>query len=382
MRSVADAWPHQDAGAWDRPLDNSPLLPPLPALAREGAPQGWVLEWPVSWLGTNPLPRISLRPAPSPPQRIWEPESPRAAQPPAPRITRSLAPRVTRPLGGRETRPLGGNVTRPLAGNATRPQLLSRPEIEARLAELSMAQAPQRLMPPRAYLARVSAPIPRPQPSYPYRRRAPAVLITLLIVLVVAVAGILWAGDGTFDPGATFDPFLTLIGGGGGGTVPPTATAPGAINAPGLGSESGAFASYFSAREPNAETTAQYRAQVAGHAVTLNVQFGSGIDRRQRVVMIIASDPTFSGWDTATADAICSTFLPSDAHLRKFTHVSGQTEYVYASANLASLFAPAYFVDDTGAPVTRGTLNRLDQPGLKLARGVGSCTLGMGQHYK
>jgi hypothetical protein len=192
--------------------------------------------------------------------------------------------------------------------------------------------------------------------------------------------------NGSIDLGAPFNSLEPLIGGGESGSASstPTPTQPTAVAAPALGSEASAFAAYFGASDPTliADTTAQYQAQIAGQTVSLRVQFSVGVDLRERVMLIDASDPTLAGWDATTADAICATFLPADALVHGFVHVTGQAEYIYTSTRLAALFSPAYFVDDDGGLVAAGTFNRLDQTALDAAHTVGDCTLALGQHYQ
>jgi hypothetical protein len=210
------------------------------------------------------------------------------------------------------------------------------------------------------------------------------VFIALLLLLTLAGVGILMAANGSFDLSAPFNPLQSLISSGENGLASSTPTQqPIMVAAPALGSEAGAFAAYFGAGEPTlvADATAQYQAQIAGQTVSLRVQFGLGVDHHERVMLIGASDPSLSGWDATTADAVCATFLPVDAHLREFIHVADETEYVYTSASMAALFSPAYFVGDGGELVGAGTFNRLDQPALDTTHAVGGCTLALGQHY-
>jgi hypothetical protein len=162
----------------------------------------------------------------------------------------------------------------------------------------------------------------------------------------------------------------------------PTATGVPTLYPPALGSEARAFAAWYGLGTPPAigDAAVQYRLPLAGHLVDLRIQVGPGTDRQGRVVMITASDPALQGWEAATADAVCATFLPRDAHLRTFDHTGGQTEYIYVSASLATVFFPAAFVTDSGEPSAPGTFSRLDQPAPGPAPGVIACTLALGQH--
>jgi hypothetical protein len=225
-----------------------------------------------------------------------------------------------------------------------------------------------------------------PLPVYATRQRHPFLVLVLMLLLMAGVSAMVIAGSG-FDLAAPLAalPQIHPLVGTGGPPAPSTTTTANVIHAPQLGSDANAFAAFYGASIPTAITdpTAEYHAQIAGHSVVLRVEYIIGVDRREHVASVNASDQTLQGWDAATADALCTTFLPGDANLRTFAHANGQTEYIYDSASLAALFFPASFVDDTGQQTPRGTFNRLDElaalaPGA--AAGVSACTLALGQH--
>ncbi len=330
--TLVDAWPELGVSIWPRHARRLPLLPPLPEAERTPA-LGWIQEWPVSWLRDNPVRRITLRP-----RSATQPRVPRADQ------------------------------------RTTRPALPSRP------ARPSIPQAP-RVLSQRPDPSGASRPIGRRG-----RRGRPYVILALLLLVALTGASVLTTVNGSLDLAAPLDQ-LPPIGAfirDAVGQSSETATAAPVLNPPALGSKAGAFAGVFGASDPtaNATATAEYRTQIAGRLVDVRVQFGLGVDRYERVVMIGASDPALQGWQPATADTICATFLPRDAQLRSFVHVSGQTEYIYDSASLAMFFSPASFVDDSGNPITRGAFSRLDQSEPIAASGISSCTLALGQHYQ
>jgi len=344
VNAPIDAWPEQGISIWPDHTRHAPLLPPLPVQDQRPT-LGWILEWPAGWLRDTPLRHISLAPL----RRI------------------SLRPRTqTQP----RTQPR--TPTRP---DLTRQRSPTRPDLQARLMRTSIPISQYKLT-QRPYPSRVSVPMAPPRRS---RHRWVYVVITLLLLLTLAGAGVLVTEPSTFGLDVPLDPLRTLISGGE-STAP--SNNPSVIRPPALGSEAGAFAARFGASAPTAigDATAQYNTRIAGQSVALRVEFGMGVDRFEHVVTINATDPTLQGWEAATADTICMTFMPSDAQLHTFSHVAGQTEYIYISASLAALFSSASFANDNGDLVAPGTFNRLDQPALGIANGVRACTLALGQH--
>jgi hypothetical protein len=76
-----DAWPDQGIGIWPKSQTSEPLLPPLPLSAPAGAALGWVLEWPVAWMGDAAIDswgHWAARPRPRPRHPVRRSLRPRA----------------------------------------------------------------------------------------------------------------------------------------------------------------------------------------------------------------------------------------------------------------------------------------------------------------
>jgi hypothetical protein len=311
-----DAWPDHGVGIWPTRPTDEPLLPPVPTAAPDRVPLGWVLEWPVAWLGDAAF-------------ESWGHWGQRERPRPRRRAQRPLPPRV------------------------------------ARYAD-SLGFAPA--------------------------RRRGGGLVLLASLLLIGLAGLLTVGRsfpalgqplGALREGAgnLGNEIGNGVSGGIGGAPEGDATPSAApLAPPALGSDAQDFAAFYGAHFLAGSATAHFQPQVHGVSIALDVSFGTGADHRDHVTSLTAGASSLAGWDAATADAICATFLPPDAQLAGVTHLAANVEYRYTSASLAAAFTSAYFVDDAYNPVAPGTLNRLDAPPLGSATGVGSCTLSLGAH--
>lgn len=253
------------------------------------------------------------------------------------------------------------------------------------LLEVGVAsRAPARRYPQR----RIPAPISRPANL---RRKATRRVSPLSVWLLLAViaAPILYF-TGALDYLRAAAPrvgALTQFLGDGARQFAPGATAtsqagathsPTALAAPALGSAPIDLATYFGPPASPADT--RYLATVGHTAAVVTIGVGTDVDRRPRVFSILVAPASGALWDATTADAVCNTFLPSDAALTSSARTQTAAIHVYMSAALAAAFPPAYFVTDSYAPVPAGVFTRTDRIAAADPSGFESCTIALGQH--